>query len=284
MKNNPLLVLFFRIIPKAFFSRIFGHFSRGILSRLFISKFVEKYNINLDEAIVPENGFENLNKLFVRRLKSGSRKIDRTKTSLVSPVDGIISQYGEVEGTRVLQAKGMDFLLADLLPADCHHYYIHGRFMTIYLSPSDYHRIHSPLDGKICGYLHVPGKLFPVMEAMVNGVQRIFTKNERIVTYINTEYGRCALVKIGAMNVGQISLDYDTAVSNKKAFRKKSEVIYPSDMCPQVRRGDEIAKFNLGSTVIMLFEKGMVAFDNFYPNARVQMGQKLGTLFSKNEQ
>ncbi len=278
MKKNSFVTFFFIIIPKAFLSRIFGHFAKSNFSSLFIKKFAASFKINREECIEPENGFNSLNSFFTRKLIPGMRKIDISAKSLVSPVDGRIDQFGPVTGTRVMQAKDIDYLLAELLPAQVHHLFIDGSFITIYLSPSDYHRIHSPLDGKIFGTLYVPGKLFPVMEYMVNGINGLFTKNERAISYIETSSGKCVVAMVGAMNVGQISISYENIITNQKMFRKKNEILYPDNLKPQVHKGDEIGIFNMGSTVIMLFEKDMVEFSRFNIGDKVKMGQKIGTI------
>lgn len=278
MKKNSFVTFFFILIPKAFLSRLFGKFARTRLSSIFINKFSASFQINSKEILVPDAGFRSLNSFFTRKLKPGMRKIDRTKNSLVSPVDGRIDQFGPVTGTRVMQAKYIDYLLAELLPADIHHLFIDGSFITLYLSPSDYHRIHSPLDGKIFGTLYVPGKLFPVMEYLANGINGLFTKNERVITYLETSAGRCVVVMVGAMNVGQISLSYENIITNEKIIRKRKEILYPENLKPQTHKGDELGIFNMGSTVIMLFEKDMVNFERFAIGDKVKIGQKIGTV------
>ncbi|MBP7901716.1 MAG: phosphatidylserine decarboxylase [Spirochaetes bacterium] len=280
---NGFLIFFFHIIPKAFLSRIFGSFARSRLSaHIMLNWFVNRFKINLNETQIPEKGFRTMDEFFTRKLKPGIHNIDRTPNAVVSPVDAVVAEFGPVTGTRVLQAKNIDYLLADIIPNHMHHFFIDGSFVTLYLSPSDYHRIHSPVDGDVMGYLYIPGKLFPVAEFMTEGVNRLFCKNERMISFIQTSHGKCAIIKVGAMNVGRISLSYDDFETNKTAFRKKRENFYNSAFQPQLTRGDEIGAFHLGSTVIMLFEKDMINWHILRQNQRVRVGQKLGE-FKKKE-
>lgn len=281
MKKRPIAVLFFRLIPKAFLSRIFGRIARSGLSRFYINRYIRNFAVNTEEIDFPEGGFTSLEHFFTRKLKKGSRKIDKGSDSLVSPVDARVDQLGDITGTRIIQAKGMDYLLADLIPTDVHHLFIDGKFVTLYLSPSDYHRIHSPIDGRISESLYVPGKLFSVQDFMVNGIKRLFTKNERVATMIDTEFGKCVVVKVGAMNVGRISLSYDNLITNAKLFRKKRELHFSPEMQPHTHRGDELGQFHLGSTVVMLFQKDMVDFESIKLGSRVQVGQRIGSLNKK---
>ena len=280
---SGLLVLFFSIIPKAFFSRIFGVFARTKFSAfVMLNWFIRKFNINLNEVDIPEKGFASMDQFFLRKLKKGTHVVDKGEFSIVSPVDARIDEFGAITGTRVLQAKNIDYLLADLIPNHLHHFFIDGSFMTLYLSPQDYHRVHAPVDGNVLGYLYVPGQLFPVMQCMVEGVNRLFCKNERLITFIQTPFGKCAVCKVGAMNVGRITLSYDEQCANIGAFRRKKENFYNSAMQVQVHRGDEIGQFHFGSTVILLFEKDMTEFGIFKQGMKVRMGQKLGVLKKKS--
>jgi phosphatidylserine decarboxylase len=279
---NGFLIFFFHIIPKTFLSRIFGAFALTGLSRsLMLEWFIKRFNINMSEVDVPDGGFSSMDAFFTRRLKPGVHAVDETPNALVSPVDARIAQFGPITGTRVMQAKDIDYLLADLIPNHMHHFFIDGSFVTLYLSPQDYHRIHAPVDGDVMGYLYVPGKLFPVAEFMTNGVHRLFCKNERLITFIQTPFGKCAVVKVGAMNVGRISVTYDGVMSNTRPFRKKQEHFYTAAMQPSFNRGDELGAFHLGSTVVLLFEKDMADFMILREGMRLRMGQKFGTLKKK---
>ncbi|MDA3900823.1 MAG: archaetidylserine decarboxylase [Spirochaetes bacterium] len=275
-------VFFFKILPKGCISRFVGQMTRTKFSALFINWFIKKYNVNTDEIEYPENGFHSFNHFFTRKLKKGIHHIDREKNAVVSPVDGRIDECGPITGTRIMQAKNLDYLVSDLIPSDCHHLFIDGFFITLYLSPADYHRIHSPLNAKINELIYAPGKLFPVKEVITRSVARVFSRNERMITLMESNFGRCAVCKIGAMNVGRISVNFDTIESNKSILRRGARKVY-GKMAPLVRRGDEIGRFNMGSTVIMLFEKDMFEPFMLRKGESVRVGQKLGTLKQKEK-
>jgi phosphatidylserine decarboxylase len=282
MMKRPVLLFVFYILPKSLFSRIFGFFTRIPLGRpllyAIINRYCIAYNVNVDEIEPVEDGFRNLDQFFIRRLKRGVHVVDPDVNAVVSPVDARIDQFGEITGTRIMQAKDIDYLVSDLVPASIHHSFLDGTFVTLYLSPSDYHRIHSPVDGVVTGVMHVPGRLFPVMEFAVNGIRGLFSINERLISYIKTGSGVCAVCKIGAMNVGRISVSYSDLVTNKSIFRRKREIVFPSEFRPHVRKGDEVGVFHLGSTVVLLFQKGMVQLDNLHVGQRIRVGEKIGKL------
>lgn len=274
-------IMIHKMLPKGFISRVFGYTSlipipQGLMKRI-IAWYSAKYGVNLDEAEIPAEGYKNLNKFFTRTLKSGSRKIDGDKSSVVATTDSRVDMYGDITDDSILQAKGVDYSLRELIPSIEAEKFINGKFITLYLSPGDYHRIHSPVSGKITGFFNIPGKLFTVQEFMVKGLKGLFAINERLITYIETESGAVAVCKIGAINVGKISLSYDHSVTNK-VFRSKNELIYDDDKKPLVKKGDEIGIFNLGSTVIILFENGMMEFSDLKYGQKVKMGDKIGKL------
>jgi phosphatidylserine decarboxylase len=281
MENNMLRITIFRMLPKGFLSRIFGYLSLIPLSQGLMKKIIAwysvKFGVNLSEAEIPEEGFKNLNKFFTRKLKSGARKIDEDRRSVVATTDSRVDQFGDIDNDSILQAKGVDYSLRELIPSIEAEKFIDGRFITLYLSPGDYHRIHSPVSGRITGFFNISGKLYTVQEYMVKGLKGLFAVNERLITYIRSDHGAVAVCKIGAINVGKISLSYDHSVTNK-FFRSKNEHNYTEDKMPVVKKGDEIGVFNLGSTVIILFEKGMIEFSDLKYGQKVKIGEKIGTL------
>ncbi len=281
MENNAFRILIFKMLPKGFISRVFGYISLIPLPERIMDKIISwysgKYGVNLSEAEVPPDGYTNLNTFFTRKLKEGSRLIDDDKHSVVASTDSRVDQFGDLSSDAILQAKGVEYSLRDLIPSIEAERFVNGKFITLYLSPGDYHRIHSPVSGRIKGFFNIPGKLYTVQEFMVRGLKGLFAINERLITYIDTPYGSVAVCKIGAINVGKISLSYDHAVTNR-FFRSKNEKIYAEDKKPEVRKGDEIGIFNLGSTVILLFEKGMVEFSDLKFGQKVRVGEKIGTL------
>mgnify|MGYP001340821354 CR=1 FL=1 len=277
--NDRLKIFLFRGIPKSFISRFFGIVALiplpPYLMNNIIDWYVKKYGVNLEEAVIPENGFRNLNLFFTRELKDGARRISKGKNDIVATTDSRVDQYGKLKKDTIIQAKGVEYSVKDLIPSDMAGKFIDGHFITLYLSPGDYHRIHTPVAGEITGFFNIPGKLFTVQEFMVRGLQGLFAVNERLITYISTKKGHVAVCKIGAINVGKISLSYDKAVTNR-LFRRRNEFFYDADKRPVVKKGDEIGIFNLGSTVIILFEKGMVKFDRLKAGQKVRVGDKIG--------
>ena len=277
--NDNLKIFLFRVIPKSLISRIFGIIALiplpAFLMDRIIRWYIKKYGVNKEEALIPAKGFKNLNRFFTRELKDGVRKISRGKNDIVATTDSRVDQFGKLKKDTIIQAKGVDYSVRDLIPSAMAEKFIDGHFITLYLSPGDYHRIHAPVTGRITGFFSIPGKLFTVQEFMVRGLKGLFAVNERLITYISTKKGDAAVCKIGAMNVGKISLSYDRAVTNR-FFRRRREFFYEAGKAPSVKKGDEIGIFNLGSTVIILFEKGMIRFDRLRAGQKVKVGEKIG--------
>lgn len=280
MRDKTLLIFLFKIIPKGFISRIFGYIARirfpGILLNFVIKRYCVSYKVNTDEILFPDNGFKTLDAFFTRKLKQGVHKVDSDKDSIISPVDAKIDQFGKIDGNSIIQAKGIYYTINDLVPSKTANQFIDGYFITLYLSPADYHRIHSPADGMITGYYAIPGKLFSVQEFLVNGIKGLFTKNERLISYIENKNGLLAVCKIGAMNVGRITTSYSDVEMNK-FFRRRKEYFYKKNSLPRVSKGAELGIFHFGSTIVMLFQKDMIRFEKMETGQRVRMGQKLAT-------
>lgn len=282
MNLKYLLVVCFHIVPKAFLSRIFGYAARICLPasvlRILIRHYCVSFGVNVSEMEIPEKGFTTFDQFFTRRLKPGARLVDSDPAAVVSPVDGRIDQFGKITDMQIIQAKGIDFRLCDLIPEPYSRMFENGLFLTVYLSPGDYHRIHSPVDGFIeCG-IHIPGKLFPVSECMVNGIKGLFTKNERIITLIRMKSGICAVCKIGAMNVGRISVEYSDLTANTSAFRKSKTLSFPSNEALRLKKGDHLATFHIGSTVILLFSQKSARLGNLYCGQKVRVGENIGMI------
>ncbi len=266
------------ILPLKAFSRITGMISRirfpQRLIRRAVNLYSSRYGVNTREMIVPPEGFRTFNDFFTRRLRAEAREIDADRRAVVSPVDGRIDQLGRIALNTMVQAKGIEYSVRDLIPSKAAGAFIDGDFITIYLSPGDYHRIHSPVEGIITGYMHVPGRFLSVRESVAWAVPGLYTGNERVITYIRAKRGMAAVCKVGAANVGAISLSYDAMASTSFSHSPR-EVLYPAAKEKTVRRGDEIGVFNLGSTVIVLFGKGTVRFTVELPGRKIKMGQKI---------
>jgi phosphatidylserine decarboxylase len=280
MRHKTLLLLLFKIIPKSFLSRIFGFVARiplpDLIMKLIIKHYCSFYKVNQNEIDFSEEGFRTFDKFFTRKLKSGIHKIDPKLDSIVSPVDAKISEFGKINHKSIIQAKGINYTLDKLVPSQMSDLFIDGFFITLYLSPADYHRIHSPVSGKITGYFAIPGKLFPVQDFMVNGLNGLFNKNERILTYIKNKNKFLAVCKIGAMNVGRITLSY-SGIETNRWFRNKKEFFYSGNKQPIIKKGQEIGIFHLGSTIILLFQKNTIQFVKIKKGQRIRVGQKIAS-------
>ncbi len=285
MKENSVRIFLFKIMPKSLFSRIFGCFAclrlpSGLLKAV-IRWYCRTFSVNMDDYIIPENGYATLDEFFTRGLKPGARKTEKGNV-LVSPVDARVDQFGEIDRYTVLQAKGVEYSLKDLVPSEQAELFADGTFITLYLSPGDYHRIHAPLDGKITGFFHIPGKLYTVQEFMVKGLAGLFSINERLITYISAgKKGSAALCCIGAMNVGRITLDCRPEISTNGFCRKRREVFFTKDEQVKIKAGDQCGVFHLGSTVVLLLSKGLAELE-VQTGQKVSMGQRIGRIAAEH--
>ena len=248
---------------------------RAATERL-IEWFVKKYNVDVEEAALPVSEYKTIADFFVRELKQGARPIGE---GLVSPVDGNVVQCGEIDRGRMLQAKGKTYLVGDLLrDAALGEKFIDGYWITLYLAPGDYHHIHSPVAGGIIERRYIPGRLWPVNPWSVANIADLFTVNERVATLIKTDTGLVAVVMVGATNVGAIALSYDNLVTNSSPgmFTAKDSVdkkCYRSSI--PVTRGERLGVFNMGSTVIVLLERGMVPAEVMPRRGPIKYGETL---------
>jgi phosphatidylserine decarboxylase len=281
MRHNSTIFLF-KIIPKGLISRLTGFVARlylpGFVLNPVIKKYCNAYKVKRNEIDYPAHGFRTLDKFFTRKLKPGVHKINAEKDSVVSPVDARIDQFGTINRGSLIQAKGIEYKLGDLIPSKMANEFAGGSFITLYLSPADYHRIHSPASGSIIGYSAIPGKLFPVKDIMVKSINGLFTINERIISYIKNKNGLIAVCKVGAMNVGRITLSYsDSGVETNKFFRKRREFFYSQMDQPEIKKGDELGVFHLGSTVIIIFQKRKIKFADIKTGQTVRVGEKIAS-------
>ncbi len=217
-----------------------------------IQIFSNAFKVNLDEAVNPDpKSYKSFNQFFTRELKPGLRPL--ADSALVSPVDGTVSQYGKISDGLLMQAKGMNYSLNKLLGGNqqLSDQYANGQFITIYLSPKDYHRIHMPCAGELTEQIHVPGRLFSVAPHTVKTVSSIFARNERVVAQFNTEYGPMAMVLVGAINVAAIETVWDGLITPPKGKALSSKRY--DDQSISLEKGEEMGRFNMGSTVILVF-------------------------------
>lgn len=274
------LMTLLRAVPKNGLSRLAGAITRaripGPLRRAAMRAFAGRYGIDLDECSGLE-GFETFGEFFSRPLLGGLRPIAPGDDVVVSPVDSLVSRRGNAVDGRMIQAKGLDYTVEALLAdAAAARRFVGGCYATLYLSPRDYHRIHFPMGGRVTGYRYVPGMLWPVNAASVKSVPGLFTVNERLVTFLETPFGACAVVAIGATIVGRIRAYYDAAipVSNLPRARMLARD-YTSPIA--VAKGAELGAFEMGSTVILLIERDRGSWlDGFVEGARVRVGEAIG--------
>ncbi len=267
--------LVFRWFPKSAFSRLMGWFANvpwpRVLLRAVIGVYTRAYRIEMADFQVPAGGFVTFNEFFTRRLRPGARPIDPDSAAIVSPVDGAVVESGRIGEGRLLQAKGRTFSLQALLGDEPGwQSYEGGGFLTLYLSPRDYHRIHAPCAGEVLRFRYLPGELWTVSPAGVRGVPDLFSRNERLITFMRTAWGEVAVVKVGATVVGKIRVVYDEIESNRRGAAVQASTLQtplPLD------KGAELGRFELGSTVILLLPPGMAQLRDFAPGDAVRMGQ-----------
>jgi phosphatidylserine decarboxylase len=250
-------------LPQRALSGAAGHLAdiripRGARAQL-LGGFARIAGIDVGEAERSLEEYATLNEFFVRRLRPGIRSWPAEPDAVGSPVDGVLGQFGRIERGELVQAKGMRYTAAGLLadPAAAERFH-DGLFLTLYLSPRHYHRVHAPVSGTIAQARRIPGTLLPVNRPALTRIPSLFARNTRVVCYMDGAVGRSAIVAIGAYNVGRISVAVDPPHA--------------------VARGDELMAFHLGSTVVLLFESGAVILrDDLATNREVRLGQTLAT-------
>ena len=275
-----LLAGFQYILPQHFLSRIVYVLMRSEikwLKNLLISLISRIAGINYAEALSPDpTDYASFNAWFTRALKPGARVFDPDPQAFLSPCDGKVSETGSLRENLVLQAKGKDYSLQDLLANDpvCEQL-TGGYFATIYLSPSDYHRVHMPLRGRLQRMIHVPGRLFSVAPYTVRQVPRLFARNERVISIFETDSGPLVMVLVGAMLVSSTETVWAGEVTPTK-----SKVVTVKDYSDQeisLAKGEEMGRFNMGSTVILLMPAGALKnLERLGPGDVVRVGERLG--------
>lgn len=241
-------------------SRLMGAFAHSSASRHLIARFAAQFGIRTEEAEKELSEYKTLNEFFTRRLKPGFREVHGGEHSVVSPVDALITGAGRVEEGVMLNIKGQDYTVEELLGGSPRTAsYRNGHYLVLYLSPSDYHRIHVPASGHIEEREHLAGKVYPVNDFGLTHMRRVLSRNERLATYLRHAAGEMAIVKVGAMNV--------------------SSIRYTEPQRSDVLKGDELAYFEFGSTVVLLMQDGSFApLEGLKPGDKVKMGQPLGDL------
>ena len=252
---------------------------RGAVTTWIIRRFVAKYGVDMGEALESDiHHYKSFNQFFTRALKPGARPL--AQADLVCPVDGAISQFGAIRGDQIFQAKGHDYTTTALVGGDAAlaAKFAHGSFATLYLSPKDYHRIHMPCDGTLTRMIHVPGTLFSVNPTTARGVPGLFARNERVVCVFDSKtVGSFVLTLVGATIVGSMATVWHGAVRLPRS-RRVREWQY-ADGSVSLRQGEEMGRFMLGSTVVLLFPERDLRFDpSWQPGGPVRLGQAMATL------
>jgi len=263
---------YLRYVPKNHLSRTAGRLVHARLprpiARRLVRWFARTYQIDVGAAALPIEEYPSIGHFFIRDLREGLRPIEG---DFVSPVDGVLRNYGAVGDGRLEQIKGKTYTVARFLgdPEYAARYENGGAFFNLYLSPQDYHHVHSPVSGNIVRSVHIPGMLWPVNDWSLSNVDELFSINERVVTYIECNYGLVAVVMIGATNVGKMSVVYDSFISNATNVDRT----VTRDYAPPkpIHAGDRLGTFHMGSSVVMLFEPGRVDLER----VRLHAGKKV---------
>jgi phosphatidylserine decarboxylase len=269
--------LFQRLLPQRLLCRCIYRVARfrvGWIKTSLIAWFGRHYRIDMSEAELahPED-YATFNEFFTRALKPGARPVDAGADSIVAPSDGTLTQIGTLERDRMLQAKGMTYSLTALLGEDSPGVasFIDGSYATIYLAPRDYHRVHTPVAGRLLRARYIPGDRYSVNSATTHAVPGLFCRNERVVCWLETPYGNVAVVLVGALNVSSISITARGEIPSGSAHTWRA----PEPL--QLRKGAELGRFNLGSTVIALFPRGAIRWDEgLAPGDGLRMGTRIG--------
>lgn len=282
---DKLFIFLQHILPQHLVSRCAGWLA-GLqhpewLKNWLIHVFVRHFKVDMTEAANPDpTSYASFNAFFTRPLREDARSL--AEADIVCPADGAISQLGTVQGGRIFQAKGQSFSAWELLGGDSERaeHFANGRFVTIYLAPRDYHRVHMPVAGRLTATRYIPGKLFSVNQVTAGNVPRLFARNERLVCYFDTAAGPMVMVLVGAMIVAGI----ETVWSGQVAPPASNPVFTDHVSEPrtiELAQGEEMGRFKLGSTVILLFGRDAVEFDAAYTaGTTTRLGEALGKFFS----
>ncbi len=279
--NDKLFIRLQHLIPQHGLSRAAGWLAgteNKLLKNTFIRWFVKRYNVDMSLA-AEENplAYSCFNDFFTRALKPGARTIDNAADSIVCPADGAISQLGKIIDGRIFQAKGQNYTALELLGGDetLAAEFTDGAFATVYLSPRDYHRVHMPYSGKLRAMVSIPGELFSVNTVTAENVPRLFARNERTVAIFDTDIGPMAVVLVGAMIVAGIETVWDGQIA-PFASRDIATSLYPYQNIT-LNKGDEMGRFKLGSTTIVLFAKDKMYWgEKFRAGTSTKMGEHMG--------
>lgn len=265
------------LVPQRALSRALGWLSErqgGFLKNWAIRTFIKRYQVGMHEAILQDpSAYKTFNDFFTRALVSGARPMAGDDSTLISPADGVVSQFGKIDGNQLLQAKGFSFTLENLLGGDRDRSrpFLFGDFITIYLAPKDYHRVHMPYAGRLTEVLYIPGQLFSVNNQTASQVSNLFGRNERVVCFFETAQGPMAVILVGAMIVASIVISGLGVVA---PHRPRAITSYHMDKPVNFERGSELGYFKLGSTVIVLLGRDVLKWrSDMSVGHHVRMGE-----------
>ena len=281
--TNQLKVLPQYLIPKQAITALAGKLASakaGKLTTAVIRWFVKRYQVNMAEAAEPNiEAYESFNEFFTRPLKKGARRI--TKADFISPVDGAISQLGDIKVDQILQAKGHHYSTLTMLAGnkELASSFENGHFATLYLSPKDYHRIHMPCDGTLKSMTYVPGDLFSVNPTTAQGVPGLFARNERVICEFDSAHGVFVLILVGATIVGSMATVWHGVVNPPRVGRITTWTYENQSIT--LKQGEEMGRFLLGSTVVMLFPENTITFNRTWKPAKpIKLGEKMANAIS----
>jgi len=275
------------VLPQHLLSRIMLALTRirvRWLKNFIIKQYIRILDVDLAEAEITDyTQYESVNNFFTRSLKPEARPI-AASPHVTCPVDGTISEIGYIQDEQLFQAKGHTYTLEDLLGGSLERasYFRNGSFATLYLSPKDYHRIHMPAQGKLIEMIHIPGCLFSVSPATTRAIPNLFARNERVIASFRSTYGPMGMVMVGAIFVGSIETIW-AGVVTPPAGRHMRQWSYETSTPITIERGKEMGRFNMGSTIILLFAENKVRWDEaLCSGSKIKMGQSLGTFVQGN--
>lgn len=286
--RDALFIALQKLLPQHFLSRLVLRLTRvrvPLLKNTLISAFVRRFRPDMSEAIQPDAlSYPTFNEFFTRALRAGVRPVDPNPQVIVSPVDGTVSQIGALEGSRILQAKGHDYTLEDLLAASssASHWpqrFQGGSFATLYLAPYNYHRIHMPMNGTLRAAWYVPGSLFSVNAVTAASVPNLFARNERVVCIFEEGPALFAMVLVGALFVGSMTTVWHGDITPRRG-RQRTDLPVDRSLGPlSLRKASEMGRFNMGSTVILLTPPGLADWlPGVTAGLRVRMGEALAKI------
>ncbi len=285
MNKSKLFSWLQYLLPQHLLSRLTGRLADcrvGWIKNQLIKAFIKRFNVDMSEALQEDpTAFSSFNDFFTRELKPDAREILADPSQLVSPADGAISELGELQHGQLMQAKGINYSLTRLLGGDLEKAqpFMGGSFATIYLSPRDYHRVHMPIQGRLLETIYVPGKLFSVNQATADNVPGLFARNERLVCFFETPAGPMALILVGAMIVAGIETVWDGQVAPPARQVTLRDFNNPQPVV--LEKGQEMGRFKLGSTAIVVFGPDAVEWREDLQNGTpVRLGEALAKLKS----